>query len=606
MTLSISIDPQDPHGSDSLSDEDDSSPVHIGSHDFDEDYDEWAQLSYPDELKPSDSASRPRISHRSRSLHGSRSASGRPTPAHRRMVPERESRESYGTRSRRHPSPPESPDSGDSEEYPIPSHYTRAPPAERRWPQAPAAPGQAPPYQQHPNGELVRLGPANPGAQPYGPGHYPYGAHGAQFQAPHAAAMHQFYPHDQGHPRHPSRPPPQSRMDPHNPQPHMPPHMAGHVSPSPYGASPFHQELMHYAPNPFLNYRDPYSMIPGMVPPGFFPYPQVPSPSQLPEAAKSPAPAPAPTPAPAPAPEPASAPAPAADAAKDEAIARLEKLIMDERAEREAKEAARIAAIEREKAEKAAREQQLAHDRKIAEEAAFLARTDAEKRAAEAAAAAKDEAEKLAATAASEAAAAATKAATDAAAAAAEQAAKEAASAAAAAANKPPPEKKKPIKFKDAVGRKFSFPFELCATWQGMEDLIKQAFLHIEVIGPHVAEGHYDLVGPNGDIILPQVWETVVEPDWTITMHMWPIPEKPKDPEPPAKEEGAAPPAKADPPSAAAAPEPKKKPEVVKKPVRKGDAGGFAKWMLGGRPPPKGPKAAKAAEKKPEPAPAPQ
>lgn len=64
-----------------------------------------------------------------------------------------------------------------------------------------------------------------------------------------------------------------------------------------------------------------------------------------------------------------------------------------------------------------------------------------------------------------------------------------------------------------------------------MEELIRQAFLHIEVIGPHVAEGHYDLVGPNGDIILPQVWETVVEPDWTITMHMWPIPEKPKTPE---------------------------------------------------------------------------
>lgn len=27
-------------------------------------------------------------------------------------------------------------------------------------------------------------------------------------------------------------------------------------------------------------------------------------------------------------------------------------------------------------------------------------------------------------------------------------------------------ERKKPIKFKDAVGRKFSFPFELCCTWQ--------------------------------------------------------------------------------------------------------------------------------------------
>jgi hypothetical protein len=60
-----------------------------------------------------------------------------------------------------------------------------------------------------------------------------------------------------------------------------------------------------------------------------------------------------------------------------------------------------------------------------------------------------------------------------------------------------------------------------------MEDLIRQAFLHVEVIGPHVADGHYDLVGPTGDIILPQVWETVVEPDWTITMHMWPMPEPP-------------------------------------------------------------------------------
>ena len=61
-----------------------------------------------------------------------------------------------------------------------------------------------------------------------------------------------------------------------------------------------------------------------------------------------------------------------------------------------------------------------------------------------------------------------------------------------------------------------------------MDYLIRQAFLHVEVIGPHVAEGHYDLVGPNGEIILPQVWETVIEPDWTITMHMWPMPEPPK------------------------------------------------------------------------------
>jgi len=115
---------------------------------------------------------------------------------------------------------------------------------------------------------------------------------------------------------------------------------------------------------------------------------------------------------------------------------------------------------------------------------------------------------------------------------------------------------KAPIKFKDAVGRKFSFPFHLCQTWpvgptrawpepflgeenmlttraQGMEELIKQAFLHVDVIGPHVHEGHYDLLGPNGEIILPSVWEKVVEPDWAITMHMWPMDKNPLRHHPP-------------------------------------------------------------------------
>jgi hypothetical protein len=60
-----------------------------------------------------------------------------------------------------------------------------------------------------------------------------------------------------------------------------------------------------------------------------------------------------------------------------------------------------------------------------------------------------------------------------------------------------------------------------------MEDLIKQAFLHVDVIGPHVQEGHYDLIGPNGEIILPSVWEKVIEPDASITMHMWPMDKAP-------------------------------------------------------------------------------
>ena len=82
-----------------------------------------------------------------------------------------------------------------------------------------------------------------------------------------------------------------------------------------------------------------------------------------------------------------------------------------------------------------------------------------------------------------------------------------------------------PIRFKDAVGRKFNFAWHICKTWKGMESLIKQSFLHVDVIGSHVQEGHYDLMGPDGTIILPQLWETMIRPDWEVTMYMLPIPE---------------------------------------------------------------------------------
>jgi hypothetical protein len=99
-----------------------------------------------------------------------------------------------------------------------------------------------------------------------------------------------------------------------------------------------------------------------------------------------------------------------------------------------------------------------------------------------------------------------------------------------AAKNRPIPDMEQaPIKFKDAVGRKFSFPWHLCKTWKGMESLIKQAFLHVDIIGSHVQEGHYDLMGPDGEIILPQVWDNMIKPDWEVSMHMWPLPETPKN-----------------------------------------------------------------------------
>jgi hypothetical protein len=66
-----------------------------------------------------------------------------------------------------------------------------------------------------------------------------------------------------------------------------------------------------------------------------------------------------------------------------------------------------------------------------------------------------------------------------------------------------------------------------------MEELIRQAFEHVEEIGPHVHSGHYDLMGPDSGIIVPSAWDTTIEPDMKITMHMWPLPEPKEEPLPP-------------------------------------------------------------------------
>lgn len=117
-----------------------------------------------------------------------------------------------------------------------------------------------------------------------------------------------------------------------------------------------------------------------------------------------------------------------------------------------------------------------------------------------------------------------------------------------------------------------------------MENLIRQAFLHVEVIGPHVAEGHYDLVGPNGEIILPQVWETVIEPDWTITMHMWPIPEPPPPPEPAPDAAGDLGPVVEVPPKDGKVPPPPPPPPPaggVKKTAKASKPSPFLAWTAG-------------------------
>ena len=64
-----------------------------------------------------------------------------------------------------------------------------------------------------------------------------------------------------------------------------------------------------------------------------------------------------------------------------------------------------------------------------------------------------------------------------------------------------------------------------------MEELIRQAFTHVEGMAQHVYDGHYDLAGPSGEIILKDCWEATIEPGWTIVMHMWPLPEEKESPD---------------------------------------------------------------------------
>jgi hypothetical protein len=58
-----------------------------------------------------------------------------------------------------------------------------------------------------------------------------------------------------------------------------------------------------------------------------------------------------------------------------------------------------------------------------------------------------------------------------------------------------------------------------------MEELIKEAFSGSGgFIDARIENGQYDLIGPNGEIILPKIWETSVEPGWAVSIDIWPTP----------------------------------------------------------------------------------
>lgn len=219
-------------------------------------------------------------------------------------------------------------------------------------------------------------------------------------------------------------------------------------------------------------------------------------------------------------------------AAEEEALAQRRR-DTDRRAEEaRIREEAKREALEAEKARVAAEAERVAREAKIRKEAAeaALAAAAAEIKAKQQQA---DREAKIAADATEAAKNAATKeaqTAADAAEAAVSAAKKEAEAVQAKMAGLARPEKKAPLKFKDALGRTFNFPWDRCCKWDDMEALINQAFAHIENIGPHVKQGHYDLIGPDKEIIMPDYWEDSITPGMQVSMMLWPIPEPPPPP----------------------------------------------------------------------------
>jgi hypothetical protein len=86
-----------------------------------------------------------------------------------------------------------------------------------------------------------------------------------------------------------------------------------------------------------------------------------------------------------------------------------------------------------------------------------------------------------------------------------------------------------------------------------MSKLINQASEHIDALSPHVQSGHYDLIDPDGQIILPTLWDATVQPGCAVQQHLWPLPEgetepKPPPPNPKRKKQPAQPPPPPPPP----------------------------------------------------------
>ena len=54
-----------------------------------------------------------------------------------------------------------------------------------------------------------------------------------------------------------------------------------------------------------------------------------------------------------------------------------------------------------------------------------------------------------------------------------------------------------------------------------MENLIKRSFFHVESMNSKIFRGGYDILSPTGEIILPEIWDSVIKPGWVVELRFW-------------------------------------------------------------------------------------
>lgn len=87
-----------------------------------------------------------------------------------------------------------------------------------------------------------------------------------------------------------------------------------------------------------------------------------------------------------------------------------------------------------------------------------------------------------------------------------------------------PDDTKAPLRFKDAGGRTWTFPWKYCKEWKTMQVLIVKCYQDHPGVYRQVEQGRYWLFGPDEVVIMPELWEDTVQPGWEVAMQLWPLP----------------------------------------------------------------------------------